>query len=319
MLNRRRFLTLGGAMIAGAAGVGFYSWQIEPHWVELVRRPMPLPDLPPALVGRTLLQISDIHVGPSVSADYLIHALSEAAALEPDFVAFTGDFVTFRNTRQYRELARVLRALPRGRSATVAALGNHDYGPAWRHVEVADQITRIATDAGVVVLRNEARAFGGIRFVGLADLWSPEFGVYRERPIHSALLPDRDAGDRSPAATPSRPDARDVLHELARGEPTIVLAHNPDMQDLPIWARLRCWVLAGHTHGGQVKPPFLPPPILPVRNKRYTAGVFPIAPGRTLYINRGLGHLMQVRFNARPEITLFTLEQSEASEEQSAT
>jgi len=302
-------------MIASAAGVGFYSWQIEPHWVELVRRPMPLPHLPPSLVGRTLLQVSDIHVGPDVSADYLIHALSAASALEPDFVAFTGDFVTFRNARQYGELARVLRALPRGRSATVAALGNHDYGPAWRHVEVADQITRIATDAGAIVLRNEARSLGGIQFVGLADLWSPEFGVYRERPIHSTLLPDRDAGDRTPAAAPSRPGARDVLAGLAPNEPTIVLAHNPDAQDLPVWDSLRCWVLAGHTHGGQVKPPFLPPPILPVRNKRYTAGIFPITPNRTLYINRGVGHLLQVRFNVRPEITLFTLEQSDAPEE----
>jgi len=74
-----------------------------------------------------------------------------------------------------------------------------------------------------------------------------------------------------------------------------------------MWSGVRAWVLAGHTHGGQVKPPFLPPPILPVRNKRYTAGEFAIAPGRTLYINRGLGYLTQVRLNVRPELTLFTL------------
>jgi predicted MPP superfamily phosphohydrolase len=57
-----------------------------------------------------------------------------------------------------------------------------------------------------------------------------------------------------------------------------------------------------------VKPPFLPPPIIPCRNKRYTAGVFDVGPRRTLYINRGLGHLQRVRFNVRPEITLFTLQ-----------
>jgi predicted MPP superfamily phosphohydrolase len=44
-----------------------------------------------------------------------------------------------------------------------------------------------------------------------------------------------------------------------------------------------------------------------VRNKRYTAGVFDVGPGRTLYINRGLGHLTPVRFNCPPELTLFTL------------
>jgi hypothetical protein len=50
--------------------------------------------------------------------------------------------------------------------------------------------------------------------------------------------------------------------------------------------------------------------VLPVRNKRYTAGAFAVGPGRTLYINRGLGHLTQVRFNVRPETTLFTLARS---------
>ena len=72
-------------------------------------------------------------------------------------------------------------------------------------------------------------------------------------------------------------------------------------------------MLAGHTHGGQVKPPFLTPPILPVKNKRYTAGTFDVGPGRTMYINRGLGFLVQVRFDVRPELTLFTLTRATAN------
>jgi predicted MPP superfamily phosphohydrolase len=120
---------------------------------------------------------------------------------------------------------------------------------------------------------------GGLQFAGIGDLWSPEFGA----------------------------ETRAALDTLTPGQPTVVLAHNPDAQDEPIWDGVRGWVLAGHTHGGQVKPPFLPPPILPVRNKRYSSGRFEVGPGRTLYINRGLGHLQQVRFNARPELTLFTL------------
>lgn len=57
-------------------------------------------------------------------------------------------------------------------------------------------------------------------------------------------------------------------------------------------------------------PPFLTPPILPVRNRRYVSGEVPLADRRRLYINRGLGHLLQVRFNVRPEITVFTLARS---------
>jgi uncharacterized protein len=52
---------------------------------------------------------------------------------------------------------------------------------------------------------------------------------------------------------------------------------------------------------------FLPPPLLPVMNRRYTSGTFEMGGGRQLYINRGLGYLMRVRFNCRPEITLFHL------------
>ena len=66
-------------------------------------------------------------------------------------------------------------------------------------------------------------------------------------------------------------------------------------------------MLAGHTHGGQCKPPFLPPPLLPVNNKRYVAGEVQVDAKRTLYISRGVGHLIRARFNVRPEITLFTL------------
>jgi uncharacterized protein len=307
MISRRRFLAVSGAALASAAGVGLYSWQVEPHWFEIVRQRMPLANLPKELEGRTLLQVSDIHVGPRVSSDYLIRAFRAAAALEPDFVAFTGDFVSYRSATEFRELAHVLRAFPRGRIGTVGALGNHDYGPRWQHIEIADRITRVAADAGISVLRNETRMLGGVQFVGLADLWSPEFGVYGEPALHSLPMLEEENEDGT-AAPPTRVAALDTVRAAARGVPTIVLAHNPDAQDLPIWDGVDGWVLAGHTHGGQVKPPFLPPLILPVRNKRYTAGIFRITPTRTLYINRGLGHLLQVRFNVRPELTLFTLE-----------
>jgi len=88
---------------------------------------------------------------------------------------------------------------------------------------------------------------------------------------------------------------------------TIALSHNPDTVDRAGWGWHRGWILSGHTHGGQVKPPFLPPPLLPVENKRYTAGEFSLSDGRRLYINRGVGHLLRVRFNVRPEVTIFRL------------
>jgi predicted MPP superfamily phosphohydrolase len=304
-MNRRQFLTIGASAVGAAAMTGVYAWQIEPYWLELVRRPMPLPNLPEALVGKTLLQVSDIHVGPRVSSDYLIRSLDAGRALEPDFVACTGDFVSFRSAHELKELARVLRSMPQGRIGTVASLGNHDYGRNWRDIAVADGVSRVATDAGMVVLRNDVRTIGGLQFAGLADYWSSEFGSTHGEAPDGALF----APPSSPFAR-DRTDAAAALRLLAPAQPTVVLSHNPDVQDLPIWEGVNGWVLAGHTHGGQVRAPFLPPPILPVKNRRYTSGVFEVGPGRTLYINRGLGFLIQVRFAVRPELTLFTLERA---------
>jgi predicted MPP superfamily phosphohydrolase len=307
-MHRRRFLALGASAVAAAAGVGVYAWQIEPFWLDVVRRSMPLEHLPAALEGTTLLQVSDVHVGPRVSSDYLIRAFDAARQLSPDFVAFTGDFVSYRSRHEITELARVLRRVPRGRLGTVASLGNHDYGRDWRSIGVADDVSHAASDAGCVILRNDVRMIAGLQFAGLADYWSPEFGGQHGMPPTGALV----------APVPSRfaradMDAAAALRLLAVGQPTVVLSHNPDVQDLPIWEGVRGWVLAGHTHGGQVRPPFLPPPVLPVQNKRYTAGAFDVGPGRTLYINRGLGFLYQVRIGVRPEITLFTLTRAPAT------
>jgi hypothetical protein len=276
MLSRRRFLAASAAAVAG--GTGLYTWRVEPHWVEVVRRRMPIPGLPPALAGRTLLHLSDLHVGPLVDSRYLIDSLRRAAALAPDLVAVTGDFVTYDSARDVRELARVLAHLPRGRLGTVASLGNHDYGVDWRQLDVADSVARVVADAGAVVLRNESRDVGGLQVAGLGDLWSPEFV-----------------------------SAAHTLASLDAARPALVLSHNPDALDLPVWGDVRGWVLAGHTHGGQCKPPFLPPPLLPVHNRRYAAGPYDVGRGRTLYVSRGLGYTLRVRFNVRPEVTLFEL------------
>ncbi|HWM93305.1 MAG TPA: metallophosphoesterase [Thermoanaerobaculia bacterium] len=284
MITRRSFLR--GAAVLGASGLGtgLYTWRVEPHWVEFVRRSLPIPGLPPALQGATLVQVSDLHVGPRVDEDYLIDTLRKVAEVQPDIVAITGDFVSYQSAREERDLDRVLAALPHGRLATLASLGNHDSGPGWAFPEIADRIARVVAGRGIQILRNELTVVAGLQFAGLEDIWTPTW------------------------------EPEPVLRSLDPALPTVVLSHNPDAVDLPVWQGFRGWILAGHTHGGQCKPPFLPPPILPVRNKRYTQGEIDLGDGRRLYINRGLGHLIQVRFNVRPEVTVFTLSEAVLSE-----
>jgi hypothetical protein len=278
MLNRRQAIKTTLGALGGASGAAaLYAYFVEPHWVRVHQRTLPIDGLPEHLEGRTLVQLSDLHVGPDVDSRYLMRALDRAGALEPDVVVVTGDWITYRTPAELDELARVLEHAPRGRLGSVGILGNHDYGPGWRNVEIANAVAEVAGGAGIRVLRNEAATIAGLQVIGLADLWSPQFGPAELLATHGA----------DPA--------------------TLVLCHNPDGADRPVWGDYRGWILAGHTHGGQCKPPFLPPPMLPVENRRYTAGEIPLADGRRLYINRGLGHWLHVRFNVRPEITRFTL------------
>jgi len=275
-VSRRRFLKASLVTAASGLGVGFYTWQIEPHWLEVVTRPLPVEDLPEALDGRTLVQLSDVHVGPRVSDAYVLKTFRTVSALDPDIVVYTGDFVQYE-PGIFAHLERIYASPPTGRLGTVASLGNHDYGRRWSQPEYADRIARHLSTVGVRVVRNDVADIGGLQIVGMEDLWAHRFDPAR------ALA------------------ARD------RTRPAIVLSHNPDTVDRPGWDGFEGWVLSGHTHGGQCKPPFLPPPILPVENRRYTAGEFELQGGRRMYISRGVGHLLQVRFNVRPEVTRFVL------------
>ncbi len=266
--------SLAAAAVGGAA-TGLYTWRIEPEWLEVVHRDLPVRDLPVALEGATLLHLSDLHIGPRVEDDYITRTFATARALRPDFVAMTGDWITYRGPAQYDQLARLVEKFPLGRLGTLGILGNHDYGFGWHMAEVGDRVSQVAGNAGVRMLRNETVSLDGLQFLGFDDIWGPNF---------------------FPAA---------VNKELPGAK--IALCHNPDSADRPIWDSFQGWILAGHTHGGQCRPPFLPPPILPVQNKRYTSGAIVVDAMKTLYISRGVGYNIRVRFNARPELTLFRL------------
>lgn len=277
-MNRRTFVKRG---LIGTAAAGFlagmYAWQIEPFWLEFVSKKMPIQNLPAQLVGKSVMQISDIHIGNRFDYQYIIDAFQTAQAMQPDFVAYTGDFVNYENEEQFDQLAAVLKHCVKGKMGTVGILGNHDYGKNWAEAEVANRITSELESSGVTMLRNEQTTIAGLNFIGFDDFWGLNF----------------------------KPEL--VMNEYSPDKANLLLCHNPDVCDKDVWQGYKGWILAGHTHGGQCKPPFLPPPVLPVKNKNYAAGEVDLKDGRTLYINRALGHLWQVRMNVRPEITVFEL------------
>lgn len=277
--SRRRFLTRAALGVAGLglSSVG-YAWRIEPHWIEVVRRALPITGLPTWLDGKTLVQISDLHIGPIVDEAYITGAMRKVSSLGADIITITGDFMTCHGTEQINSVTRVLGQLQPGRLATIGILGNHDYAWRWNNVAAANLLTRSLEASGMTVLRNGIADVQGLQVAGVDEFWGPSF---------------------DPAATIASLDPRRA---------SLVLCHNPDGVDAPsVWSGYKGWILAGHTHGGQCCAPLLGPPIIPVNNRRYTSGEFDLYDGRRLYINRGLGYLHRVRFNARPEITFFTM------------
>ena len=280
-MERRKFIK---RTLWGAIGIGFftglYTWQVEPFWLEFVKKKMPIANLPKHLIGKTLMQISDIHVGNRFDYTYIIESFKKAQKMKPDFVVYTGDYVSYEDEKQHNQLEEVLKHTVTGKIGTVGILGNHDYGKGWAEQDVADKIVGQLSNAGVEMLANVHTDLDGLNIIGLDDIWGLNFAPEK-------AMKDYDAKKAN-----------------------LLLCHNPDVCDLDVWNGYQGWILSGHTHGGQCKPPFLDAPIIPVKNKKYTQGEIDLEDCRTLYINRAVGHLWQVRFNVRPEITIFQLEKA---------
>ncbi len=280
-MKRRKFLKrFAQGIVALGIPTGLYAWQIEPFWLEFVHQKMPIKNLPKALEGKTMMQISDLHVGDRFNYHYLIDSLQKAQTFQPNIVVYTGDFVNYEGEKQLAQLAEVMPSFVKGTIGTVGVLGNHDYGANWSDQEVANKVTQQLVEAGIQILSNQSIQLEGLNIMGIDDYWGLNF------------------------------EPKKALDNYQAEQANLVLCHNPDVCDLDIWGNFQGWILSGHTHGGQCKPPFLKAPILPVKNIDYDQGIKDLGDGRMLYINRALGHLRQIRFNVRPEITIFELEKA---------
>ena len=108
------------------------------------------------------------------------------------------------------------------------------------------------------------------------------------------------------------PSTERALDGLDEDVCRVLLCHNPDYaEEMPARPRVDL-MLAGHTHGGQVKIPFGPRPRLPIDYKKYGAGLVR-GPHCPVYVTRGIGMIAPpVRFNCRPEVAIITLRKEDA-------
>jgi predicted MPP superfamily phosphohydrolase len=299
--SRRRFLT-GSAGLAvpvffGAAAYGTYhgvsNLEISPEQTIAV------PQLPRALDGMTIVQLTDLHVGPYIREAELRNLVSTVNGLHPDVVVITGDMLD----RHLSDLPATLRGLTGLRSTlgSFAVLGNHDissdrYSSDGRFrggVRIAEGLDSIE----IRTLRNESVYLGSgqdrMALIGLdwitANRTGRSFFHYDQEGTRKAL--------------------QLMLEQLEPGVPKMLLAHHPDSFDdaHPLGITL---TLAGHTHGGgQIVFAHVDgqPVGLASFRFKYQSGLYK-ENGASLYVNRGIGYLgVPIRINCPPEISRFRL------------
>lgn len=238
---------------------------------------------PERMDGFTIALLSDFHYDPYFSIHPLHAAIPMVNDLRPDLIVLAGDFVSAPSIGDVKKAAfaaepcaRLLRqmAAPHG---LWAVLGNHDVDTNPEHV------TRALQAENVQILANQSHAIerNGARIwlAGVNDVLS------------------------------GTADLREALRRIPTSEAVILLAHEPDFADeasrFPVDLQL-----SGHSHGGQVRIPLLPPLYLPKMAKKYVLGTYQVGP-LLLYTTAGLGTVgVPIRLNCPPEITLVTLRHS---------
>ena len=252
------------ALLCGAWG----TWQAvkvpDVRTVEIA-----LPNLPAELEGFTLVQLSDLHVGPVQKKNWLEAVVRKVNALSADAVVITGDMIDGL-PRALREEVRPLGDL-KARYGVFGVIGNHEcYYDArgW---------TKEFRSLGVDMLNNEHRVLpGGLVMGGVPDNASTRFG---------------DDGTDVNAAFAGAPEG-----------PRILLAHKPSDRGIP--APGVSLQLSGHTHGGLI---FFLSPLIGAYNAGYVRGLYETPKGGLLYVSPGPGlwNGFSCRLGVPSEITRF--------------
>jgi predicted MPP superfamily phosphohydrolase len=268
----KRFLVLPVALGIALAGWAYWTALADP----VVREAdVALPGWPEGEAPIRAVLISDLHVtGPDMPPSRLARIVGRINALRPDLVLIAGDLVSDKRTatRAY-PLAEAVAPLAglRARLGAVAVLGNHDH---WRD---AAEARAALSRAGVRVLDNHAARIGPLALGGLDDAFTG----------HDDLARTLDAMRALPGAP-------------------ILLSHSPD--PFPRLPRDVGLMLAGHTHCGQIRLPFVGAiSTMSDHGERYACGLVR-ENGRTLIVTAGLGtSILPLRLGAVPDLWLIRL------------
>lgn len=287
-LARRRFLKIGAsAVAAGPFVLSGYGTLVGRRRFEIEHFELPIAGLSGALSGFTVVQLTDIHVGPFMPPEELAAYVDAVNRLKPDLIALTGDFVA-SSPIEAAPCAETLAAL-KARYGIYACLGNHD-----AYAGIEEDLSRMFAEKGIRMLRNDAASHR-----------------IHDTTLNVLGIDDLRAGD------PDLPRALDAAAKDT-GEVRLLLSHRPEIFPVAAHNGIEV-VLAGHYHGGQVKlgpktanlsvARFLTPYVegLYHLSRRSTGG----AKDSVLFVGRGVGITgVPIRINCPPQIAHLTLKKA---------
>lgn len=267
----RRHLLIGAGAVAGAGALDAFA--IEPAWLDVTRHELGIEQLPSALDGFSVAQVTDAHLRGMGRVELAI--IETVRQLQVQLVVLTGDIVD--SPEGLAVLAELCTGLRAAGAAVVATLGNWEHWGGFTAPGLASEYERM----GARLLVNECAVVGGVVVAATDD-------GYAGAPRWDHTLASLGGLD-------------------AKDGPRIFLTHSPAMfEQLPFEAPRFDLSLAGHTHGGQVRlGPFAP--LVPPGSGRFVKGFYDTRAGRA-YVSRGTGtSLIPARFLCRPELPVFRL------------
>ena len=271
VVERVGHLPVANGLVAFAAQLP----QNEIMQLSCHEKALKLPRLPQGLEGLRITHLSDLHLTGQLTRDFY-HALVDQANEWPaDLVLVTGDIV--EKVRCLDWVAETLGRL-RSRYGTYFVLGNHEL-----RIPDETRVRKTLTAAGMV---------------DVGKRW--EIVLHREK--YPLLL----AGNELPWFGPAADMSRCPTQVNGRRPLRIAMTHSPDQLR---WARAsKCdLMLCGHTHGGQVRLPWIGPILSPsIYGSRHASGTFYYEP-TLLHVSRGIAGTRPLRWNCPPEIAHLTL------------
>jgi len=271
-VSRRRFLQTASVFSLSSLSTNS-STLLASEEIEVSSHTVRIKNLPRSFDGLKLVHLTDIHHSKFISFNDVFRMVELANQQDPDVVLLTGDYITW-SKKFISPVAEALRNL-RSRLGVYAVLGNHDI-----RVD-ADQVTQALENVRIRVLRN---ASARIELKG-DSLWIGGVDEYMY----------------------GQSDIQRAMRDVPRSQPRILLAHNPEILAEAAGHQVD-FVAAGHTHGGQVKIPYMRSLNIVTQPGREILEGF-VRNGKTqMYISRGLGKVVvPVRILCPPEIPVFYL------------